>query len=168
MLIPKHNHRVLDAVLGQTGNLLDSAKREGVVRRKLVHGALVASRGVGHDDTCLSLEALSATIDQEAGDFVLGAVCLAQLVNHTVNPSAGFHVIQASDDHLELSEEIFAKFLHRIGVPVNLDTRASFGDECGSNLCLVLADVRATEEELSIEVGHVDLVKVDHVDVSEP
>lgn len=88
-------------------------------------------------------------------------------MNHTVNPSAGFHVIQTSNDDLELSEEIFAEFLDWIGVPINLDSWASFHDESSSNFCLVLSHVGATEKELSIEVRHIDFIKIDHVDIPE-
>lgn len=40
-------------------------------------------------------------------------------------------------------------------------------DSLGSDCCLALADVLATEQELPVEVAYVDRVKIDYLDLPE-
>ena len=49
----------------------------------------------------------------------------------------------------------------------DLGPRDALVDEVGCDLRLALAHVVRAEEELPVEVGHVDRVHVDHVDVLE-
>ena len=152
-------------MLWQTRDLLDCTKRERVVRWQLVHCALVTRRLVWDDYTCLALEALGAAVDQEARYITFGAVHLVNGVYHSIDPSTRLHVVQPRNDNLELFEEVLAELLHRVRVPVNLDAWAAAHHEFGGDLGLVLADVGAAEQKLSIKVRHVDLVQVDYVNV---
>lgn len=118
----------------------------------------------GHNDTSLALEALSATIDQETAHFVLGAR-LVKRVYHRVNPAASLDIVKTSNDHLELAEEIFLELLHRLGVPIDVDPGAAALHKLSSHFGLELADIVLAEEELAVEVGEIDFVQVDHVNV---
>lgn len=66
---------------------------------------------------------------------------------------------------MELAEKIFVELLDKICVIVDLAALDAAHHEIRRNLCLVLAHVSASEQELAVEVGHVNLVEVDYVNV---
>ena len=63
MLGPLKGGSPLDTVLRETGSVGDGAKREGVLGRKELQGALEAGGELGEDDTGLSLEALGSSVN---------------------------------------------------------------------------------------------------------
>jgi hypothetical protein len=84
---------------------------------------------------------------------------------------------------MELLVELLIELLYEILIGGNSDTRAAVHDEFRRDLSLVLPDiflpkdiksanrirqeVFLPEEELAIQVCHINLVQVDHVDVLE-
>ena len=84
-----------------------------------------------------------------------------------IDPLARFDVIEAGDDDLELAEEVSVEILDRVSVWGDSDALDTILYEIGCYVRLVLAYVLLAEEELSVQVGHIYPVEVDHVDVSD-
>lgn len=154
----------LDAVLGKTGGVGDRADREGGGGRVDVERALVARRDRREDDTRLALEALSAAVDER-----LEAVRVLH-VDHLnelgVDPAARRDRVQTSDDDVELHVELVGVILDLAVVGRHLDAGDTLVDERSGHLGLGLADISLAEEELAVEVGNVDRVHVDDVNVA--
>ena len=154
-------------MLWQSWCLLDSAQRVSVIRRQCVHSALIAGRHIWHNNASLPLEPLCATIDQERGDalFALLPSRLIDSVHHRVYPAARLHIVQSSDNDLELLEEILIKVLHRLRVRVNRDPLYPIHDKSSRHMRLVLANISFPEQKLPVQICHIDLVQIDHVNI---
>ena len=88
-----------------------------------------------------------------------------------INPTSGLDIIESRDDHRKLFEEIvllksFA--LDRLGVVSYLDIRTTVHYELGSYFRLVPRNVFLSEQELSVEVCHVDAVEVNYRNFPDP
>ena len=152
-------------MLRQSGRLLDGTEGISVVRRERVHRALIARSHIGYDHTRLPLEALSAAIDEEASCSFLALSWVVDLVNHAVDPSTCLHIVEASNYNLELAEKFLVELLYRVRVRCDLAALDTVHDEFRSDVRLVGADIFFAEKELTIQVGHVDHIQVDYVNV---
>ena len=150
VLLPLDDESILDAVLGKSRRLLDSAQWVRIIGRKRVHRALVAGGNVGYNNASLALEALSAPIDQISGDSFLSLSRVVDLVHHRVDPSASLHVVQPGDDDLELPEKLLIKVLNRLGVRINRHPLNPLHDERAGDMGLELANIRTAEQKLSV------------------
>ena len=83
---------------------------------------------------------------------------------HPVEPSARLDRVEAHDDHLELA--VPRRLLVLDGAVVGGDAHALDAphDKLGGDGRLGSAYVGLTEEELAVQVRHVDRIHVDHVD----
>ena len=129
VLLPLDDESILDAVLGKSRRLLDSAQWVRIIGRKRVHRALVAGGNVGYNNASLALEALSAPIDQESGDSFLSLSWVIDLVHHRVDPPASLHIVQTGDDYLELPEKLLIKVLNGLGMRINCHPLNPLHDE---------------------------------------
>ena len=84
-------------------------------------------------------------------------------MNHGVDPPACLNVIKTGDNDAKLAEKFFVKLLNHIGVSVDLAAWHALHDEASSNVRLVLVDISATEKELSVQVGNIDLIEVNNI-----
>ena len=98
---------------------------------------------------------------------------------HPVDVTPGTNIVQSIDDNRKLFEELDVIFSILNGINDGLNAyflvctgqvRVSepFQGNGGSSLCFALSDMRFVEEELSVEVGDIDCVHVDHEEVREP
>jgi len=159
--VPLNHHHVLDAVLGLSGDILHRAEGDGLLRRQCAQHALVARICVRLNHTGLTVEAFSASIDEVGANFGF-SVCieLDQTVDHRVQPSARLHIVDTTNDNLELFEEVLIELLNVLRQPFNLDTGASFLDNLSSDLSLEPANVLHSEQELAIQVGQINRVHI--------
>ncbi len=79
-----------------------------------------------------------------------------------IYPASSFHIIQTCDNNRKLIKEQCIKVLNRLSVCFYLNIRATISDELRGDLRLELRDVFFAEQKLSIQIGYVDSVKVDH------
>ena len=86
-------------------------------------------------------------------------------MHHGVDPASRFYVVKSSDDDLELPEEIFIKLLHWISVCINFTPFNTIHNELGRYVRLVLINICAAEQKLSVQVCQVDLIQVNHIDI---
>ena len=86
-------------------------------------------------------------------------------MHHGVDPASRLYVIKSSDDDLELPEEIFIKLLYWISVSFNFTPFNTIHDELGRYVRLVLINICAAEQKLSVQVCQVDLIQVNHIDI---
>ena len=157
-------------MLGQSRCFFNSAKWISIIWRQGIHRALVTGCSKRNDDTCLSLEAFSASIDQEASNTTISFFScyffgVIDLMHHGVDPASRLYVIKSSDDDLELPEEIFIKLLYWISVCFNFTPFNTIHDELGRYVRLVLINICAAEQKLSVQVCQVDLIQVNHIDI---
>ena len=86
-------------------------------------------------------------------------------MNHGVDPASGLHVVKSSNDDLELTEEVFIKLLHEISMGRDDHTFNSLHYESSGDMGLVRTHVSFAEQELSVQVGDIDLIQINHVNV---
>ena len=145
MLVPLDHKCILNAVLGKSWCFFDGTEWVSVIRRERVHRALITCCHIGNDHAGLTLEALSATINEERCDTLLAFGWVINLMHHGVDPAACLNIIKACNDNLELSEEVFVKVLNRVCVWCNGHSLYAVHDELGSDMRLELANVIASE-----------------------
>lgn len=151
MLIPLHLVAVADTVLRLARNVFDRALSVLFRLGHLIQGTLVARALEWVNDSRLSSQAFSATVDVHAIDQrVVIFVKVDHVVHHLIEPASSVHVVQTSDHHRESLEESAIELLHWLGVHFDLHPRTPVHDELGRHFCLVAVDVLQTEEELPV------------------
>lgn len=127
--------------------------------------AFDAGRHGREDDTSLALEALCSAVDKG-----LHGVWI-RLVDHAdkggVDPAARFDAVETADDHGKLHVVVFVLVLDFAAVRCDLDAFDTLLDELGGDFGFVAAYIRCTKEKLPVQVGDVNGVHVDNVDVLE-
>ena len=63
-----------------------------------------------------------------------------------------------SNDDAKLPEKLLIELLYRISMSIDSNSWASLHDKSSGHVGFVLIDISASEQELSIEVGNIDLV----------
>lgn len=88
-------------------------------------------------------------------------------MHHLIEPPPRLHIIKPSNNHRELPIEAPWFVLDFACVRDDFDSLYPLHYELGCDFGLVSADVLVPEEELAVEVGEVDGVEVDYVDLGE-
>ena len=145
MLVPLDNERILDAVLGKSWCFFDGTERVCVIGWERVHRALITRCHIGNDHAGLTLEALSATINEECCDTFLAFSWVIYLMYHGVDPATCLNIIKACNDNLELTEEFFVEVLYRVCVGRYGHSLYAVHDELSGDMRLILANVIAAE-----------------------
>ncbi len=73
---------------------------------------------------------------------------------------------RTSNDEIEALVPRLWELLNLLRVELDVDALAALLDEVGGDLRLGLTDVLLAEEELAVEVGHVDRVEINDLDVA--
>jgi hypothetical protein len=107
----------------------------------------------------LAIEAGSATLDQ-------GDVCGKA---HTIDVTAGIEVVEGveNDDKLAEPVDIELGVLDVCVMCLDLDVWVELGSGLAGDQSFGLLDVGMAEEELAVEVGQIDCVEIDQVDLAE-
>ena len=145
MLVPLDHECILNAVLGKSWCFFDGTEWVSVIGRERVHRALITCCHIGNDYAGLTLEALSATINEERCDTLLAISWVINLMHHGVDPAACLNIIKACNDNLELSEEVFVKVLNRVCVWCYGHSLYAVHDELGCDMRFELTNVITPE-----------------------
>lgn len=94
-------------------------------------------------------------------------VVLEQTDQHAVYPSTRNDRIQTADNDVELPIEAVVLILDTTEVRGNVNAGQPAVDVVGGHFGLRFADILVSKQELSIQVGQVNRVHVDHVDLIE-
>ena len=117
------------------------------------------------------LESLGAAVNQrDDGGLVQLPGVIVPLEHgheHPVDPPPGHDAVQPAHHQVKSPIEILVKVLDLAIVWRHPTPGHSVVNELRSHLCLGLAHVLLSEQELSVEVGQVDGVHVNHCDISE-
>lgn len=145
-----------DTVDGLTRRASDGADGEGF--GSLFRGAVVAFRQALADGLDLAIEAGGATLDQR----YVGSKA------HAVDMAASVEVVEGVEDDNETAEPVDIElWVFDVCVMcLDLDIRVELGGGLAGDQSLGLLDVCMTEEELAVEVGQVDCVEVDDMDLA--
>ena len=93
------------------------------------------------NEACLPLETFSAAIYEESAHLGLVTFPLDQTMTHIIQKSTSFNVVKSTNDHLELSVELFIVVLAWFDRVGDIHARAPFIDECSCNFSLVFVDI---------------------------
>ena len=151
---------------------------------ELIQSAFIASCFVRSNDSCLAIESLCAAIDQMMEcclvnftlvvlRYVIINYLLDKLMNSPIYPSPCFNIVKAGYNHRKLFIKTQRKLLNLtlsvsnnlLLIMMNLSSGNSLNNEISSNFCLRFANILLTEQKLTIQVGHVNCIKVDNMDV---
>jgi len=183
-LVPGDHVCPLDAMLWLARNGCDCAQGHRRARGVHVKLALYAGGHSGEDDPGLPFEAWRSWSAggykrgyRLGGDTFCPAVyqrlvaVLDILIDHVdegrVDPSTCLDAVQAADDELELHVKALVEILDPVVVRSDLDALHSPLDKPCGHFSLGLAHILLAEEELTVEVGDVDRVHVDDMDILE-
>jgi hypothetical protein len=169
-------------MFGQPRRLPDRAHWIRRLRRQRPETALEAPSLIRYNNPRLPLEPLGAPVDERLLTRGLGPpllVELDQLVDHRVHPPARLDVVQARDYHVEITVEGLVEALDHLLVRCDLYSRATRHHEVSCYFRFVKTYVffpkkikkrwgGIPEKELTIEVRHIDFVKINHMYVLEP
>ena len=171
LLRPANYARILNAVLGQARLVRYGAQRIGHLWRIQVERALDARGYAGQDDARIALEALGAAVDKRHDGALVERARLLVVLEHgqeeTVDPASRQYRVQAAHDDVERAIEVHVHVLYALVVGRDGACGHTFAYELGGHLGLGATDIGATEQELPIEVGQVDGVHVDYVQIGE-
>mmetsp|Transcript_34937 Transcript_34937/g.88023 ORF Transcript_34937/g.88023 Transcript_34937/m.88023 type:complete len:524 (+) Transcript_34937:51-1622(+) len=168
LVAPLDEVRVLDAVRRGARRLRQRAQRELRLRREEPEGALEARRHARQDHARVALEALGAAVHNrlECAEVRLPLVVeLKEATDDGVHVAARLKGVQAQHNDVEVAIELGREVLDAAVVRRDLGAQHTRVDALRSDLRFGLAHVRHAEQELSVEVGDVDGVHVNDVDV---
>lgn len=94
-------------------------------------------------------------------------IVFEQAQQQAVHPSARQDGVEATHDNVELAVEVDAHVLDAFAVRGYLAVRHTLADELGGHLGFGSTNVALAEQELPVQVGHVDRVHINDVDVRE-
>mmetsp|Transcript_39546 Transcript_39546/g.86309 ORF Transcript_39546/g.86309 Transcript_39546/m.86309 type:complete len:246 (-) Transcript_39546:25-762(-) len=160
-------------MLWESWRLSNSAQGKIHLRRERVEGAIEARGQVRHNHTSLPLQPLGTTVQERNNRRRIGiaiGVFLHHAVQCGVHPPAGWDIIQASHNNVELPVKSIVPLLNltHMGCDPDAHVATPLIDKCCGSGGLGLAHVRLSKQELAIQVGHIDGVKVNNVNVAEP
>mmetsp|Transcript_4706 Transcript_4706/g.14215 ORF Transcript_4706/g.14215 Transcript_4706/m.14215 type:complete len:206 (-) Transcript_4706:113-730(-) len=118
----------------------------------------------------MTKEALRASVDEWNDGFGIHvSVCglPRKRHNHVVDPPSGKGRVESRDDEVERSVESLGHLLDGLEVRLHLHSAHSPHDKFGRDDRFGSADILWSKEELPVEVGHVNRVHVDDVQVPE-
>lgn len=156
---------LFDVVFWLMGDVCEGVEGDGGVGGMYVELVFEVGGDGWEDDVGLVFEVFGVVVDE---GFVVVFYCFVDYVDEGgVDLVVGFDVVEVVDDDLELYVEIFVKVLDFVVVWGDFDVFDVFFDEGGGDFGFEFVDVWLVEEELVVEVGDVDGVYVDDVDVFE-
>lgn len=171
LLRPRHDPRVLDAMLGQTRLGRNRAQRKCDLRRIQVERALDTRGEPGQNESCVALEALGPAVDHRYHrrliEHIRGLVVLQQAEQQAVHPASRQNRVQTAHDQIELTIEVDVHVLDAFAVRDHVTVRQAFAYELGGTFGFRTTYVGLAKQKLSIEIGQVDGVHVDDVNVRE-
>lgn len=89
-------------------------------------------------------------------------------MGHSVQKLSGLHIVESSHNNRELGVEVILFLLYSASVRDDLNTWTPTHDELGHDLSLLLIDILEPEQKLSVEIGKVNCVHVDQVNLPNP
>mmetsp|Transcript_54069 Transcript_54069/g.105793 ORF Transcript_54069/g.105793 Transcript_54069/m.105793 type:complete len:316 (-) Transcript_54069:204-1151(-) len=146
-----------NAMLGDLGDLSDRAL--GKAFRDGLRRAVIAIGDTGQEQRGLSLPPCAACIDQRAACHHA----------HQIDVGTRLHVVQAVDDEVEALEELDVVRRicdHVAHVRFDFAVRVELFHGRSSTLGLGLVHISASEEELTVQVRHIDRVEVNDVNLA--
>jgi len=150
------------------------AQRHRLLRRKEVERALEAGGHARVDGAHVALEALGAAVHERDHRRQVWHTLtrLAGLVpheraHHGIEPPPRLDRVEPHDDDLEATVPFGVLLLDWAVVRRDRHALDSLHHKLGRYCCLRPAHVRVAEEELPIEVGYIDGVHIDDVDLAE-
>lgn len=128
-----------------------------------VEAALVARSDGRQDDASLTLEAFGAAVDKRFER--VWVLVIDHVDERGVDPPPGLDRIETTDNDVELFVVLFILVLDLAMVGGDLYARHALLNEFGCDVRFGTTDIFFTEEELAVEVGNVDGVHIDDMDV---
>ncbi len=84
-----------------------------------------------------------------------------------VEPSPRLYVIKSCDNYMKFCEEARREVLDLANMRLHAHRWTSLHDEVSRGHCLGLTHIFLTEQELSVQIRHVDRVHIDHLNITE-
>ena len=82
-----------------------------------------------------------------------------------IHPLSCCYVVKTCDDHTKVFVKFSWHILNLTGVMLNFDTWNTLHHELSSNLCFVLIHILFSEKELTVQVGKIDCIHINHSDI---
>uniref|UniRef100_A0A0K2TMP4 Uncharacterized protein n=1 Tax=Lepeophtheirus salmonis TaxID=72036 RepID=A0A0K2TMP4_LEPSM len=163
---PKKYLDILYTMLRKTWSVSNCAKWKIELRRVEIQGTFNTCSESWKYDTSVSLKALRSPVN-DGNDRALNdrsiIVILKERDDHSVDPSPSYNAVQTTENDVELSIKGFIKLLDCLVMRNDLSSFDPFVDEFCSGLRLEFPYVRRTKQKLTIQVGNVNRVHVNHI-----
>mmetsp|Transcript_8351 Transcript_8351/g.28061 ORF Transcript_8351/g.28061 Transcript_8351/m.28061 type:complete len:361 (+) Transcript_8351:690-1772(+) len=166
--VPLQLLRPLHTVRGGARDVGEGAHGEVDLRGEEGEDALEAGSHEGVDNIDVAGKTLRPSVDHRdvgAWLYVPVIVELREAADHVIHPPPRLQRVQPEDDNLELLVKVSVLLLDLAEVRGDAGAGDALVDEVGCHNGLGLTHVALSEQELTVQVGDLNRVHIDHVDV---